>query len=223
MPDSDHRDNACLDTRACSETDPLGLGGSGSPVRRLKQLHPGEGEGELLGSLPFVHSDKSRDLQPRSHVPQYGEPVLKKLRFKHHQLAQLLARGTSNIDASLITGYRPEYISRLQATDPAFKELLDHYRVQQDIRFVDVVERLQALGIASIEELQERIDTDPGAMSNRELMELADLTLIRPAKSPAAAGAGATASGSPINIAVNFVTAKHKALIDVTPSEGEEE
>jgi hypothetical protein len=132
-------------------------------------------------------------------------PTLVALRHTHHLLAQLLAKGHSQTEAAAISGYSVSRVSILCA-DPTFRELLEHYRAQREIAFVDVMERMAALGLHSLEELQARIDEKPEEFTARELIELAELMLV---KGRAQAG-GAPAAAAPLGVQVNvqFVSAK---------------
>ena len=105
-------------------------------------------------------------------------PPLQRIRFQHHQLARLLAQGTPQVEAAMITGMDQSRISVLK-NDPTFKELLDHYSSQVKEIFINVHERLAAVGLSSIDELQARLEETPDDFSLRELMELAALTLDR--------------------------------------------
>jgi hypothetical protein len=135
----------------------------------------------------------------------------KTLRASHHQLAQLLAQGRGESEAALITGYSPSRISILKS-DPAFQELLASYtEIRQNI-FVDTLERMKILGLSTMDELQERLETAPERWSNRELMEMADLMLVKPRQAnPFTSGA----SGPPVGVAiqVQFVKSSTPALI----------
>lgn len=110
-------------------------------------------------------------------------PSLKKIRFQHHSLARLMAEGRSQADCALITGYSPTYISNIKS-DPAMQELIEHYKTQVDEIFLNVHERLLALGLNTIEELQDRLAEEPENFSLRELMELASLTFDRSGYGP---------------------------------------
>lgn len=132
-------------------------------------------------------------------------PSLRILRYSHHQLAQELAKGTSLVDASFITGYTVNYIAKLK-DDPTFSDLLAHYKLNRDMIFVDVLERMKSLGIHAMEELQSRLVDKPESFSHRELMELHALVM---GKVVAPAGQGsAPPNNSPTNISISFVEAK---------------
>jgi hypothetical protein len=93
-------------------------------------------------------------------------------------IAQLLAIGMKPKDVALKTGYSVSRISILQL-DPAFKELLANYTAEQDNLTVDIKERLRHLSMDSIDVIQARFDDDPTQFSNKELFDLAELTLDR--------------------------------------------
>lgn len=127
------------------------------------------------------------------------------LRHSHHQLAQLLARGTEQAEAALITGYAPATISRLVTQDRAFGELLVHYRIEREAVFVDVLERMKVLGLSTLDELQARLEDDAEGWSRRELMEMAELMLVKGRQQ----GSGAQGSAVPaVSVSVKFVTAE---------------
>lgn len=136
---------------------------------------------------------------------------LHQIRHSHHLLARCLANGHSIAEASLITGYGPTYISSLK-NDPAFDELVSHYETNKELVMVDVMERLRALGLNTVEELQRRLDEDPDKFKNRELMELAEMALVK-TRQPGVGGSGQAGSGPagavpPVSIEVNFVNAR---------------
>lgn len=143
-------------------------------------------------------------LANRSAAPT-GQRLLR-IRHSHHLLAQCMARGAKPAEAAAITGYDTAYISALQG-DPAFEELLTHYAgVAEDI-FVDVMERMKALGISALDELVHRLESEPEEFARRELMELAELMLVKPHKMAAGTGAAAPGSGA-LTINIDFVGPK---------------
>lgn len=146
-------------------------------------------------------------------------PTVQALRASHHQLAQLLARGMSGTEASLITGYSLSRISILQS-DPTFTELLANYQANRELVFADTLERMRILGLSTLDELQDRLESDPVRWSNRELMEMAELMLVKPRIATpmgqaSALGGSPTGShsGSGVTVNVKFVTADAPTLI----------
>lgn len=126
--------------------------------------------------------------------------TLGEIRHQHHMLAQVLVSGVDAIEASGMTGFSPTYISILK-NDPTFAELLVFYESQREIKFVDVLDRMRVLGISTVEELASRLESEPAKFSNRELMEMADLMLLKP-KAVTPSGAG----GQNVSISVGFVS-----------------
>lgn len=136
------------------------------------------------------------------------------LRASHHQLAQMLAKGMSDVEASLITGYSQSRISILKR-DPSFAELLASYKDIREHVFVDTLERMRILGLSTLDELQERLETSPEKWSNRELMEMADLLLVKPRiVTPMGQGSAAQGAQAPgVNIQVQFVKSETPSLV----------
>lgn len=131
------------------------------------------------------------------------QSAIAKLRYSHHQVARLLTQGASTAEICLITGYAPGTISGLKA-DPTFKELLATYSTERAVAFADVLERMKTAGISALEEIQERLNSEPEKWTKRELMEVAELMLVKGAPGGAKAGFGAP-SGGGIAISVSFV------------------
>lgn len=122
--------------------------------------------------LPALKA-RGQSSQPLAPVQQ-----LKAIRYSHHRLAQLLAQGIDQVTAGAATGYSPSYITLIKG-DPTFQELLAAYGTKQEELFVDVVERMKQLGLDTLEEIQRRQVESPDSWSRRELMELADLMLVK--------------------------------------------
>ena len=104
--------------------------------------------------------------------------VVDKMRDSHHQLARLLAEGQKVVDISFTTGYSAVHISRLQG-DPAFQELVNHYRDVVEVKYVNVHERISALAVDTVQEIHERLREQPDDFTVAGLTELAKLTLDR--------------------------------------------
>lgn len=113
----------------------------------------------------------------RPAAPPADRPMLR-IRHQHHMAAKLLADGRPPAEISLITGYSTARLGQLQK-DPAFAELLAHYKDQSVERWLNVHERLASLGIAVTEELMERLESAPDDFSNEELRRLAETLLDR--------------------------------------------
>ena len=98
-------------------------------------------------------------------------PKLKTLRYNHHLLAKAVAAGKSLIECSNLTGLTAPRISDLK-NDPAFQELVSYYAEELNEVYIDVHQRMAALGTSVLEELTERFEADPEKFTKRELMDL---------------------------------------------------
>jgi hypothetical protein len=136
---------------------------------------------------------------------------IQQLRASHHQLAELLSQGRPDTEVALITGYSLSRISILKR-DPTFQELLANYATMRQKVFVDTLERMRILGLSSLDELQERLETAPERWSNRELMEMAELMLVKPTnKGPMGPGGPSVNAGVQVN--VQFVESHTPPLV----------
>lgn len=142
------------------------------------------------------------------------------LKSAHHQVARLLAEGREAVDVALITGYTPQYIHSLKQGQD-FQELMKYYSVQREQIFVDTLERMRQLGITTLERLQVQLDDDACVWTKRELMEMAELMLLKPLQSRPGQGSGGGApSGPAVVVNVKFVGAEAQPeLLDITPEE----
>jgi hypothetical protein len=138
-------------------------------------------------------------------------------RWEHHQLASLIAsRDISDAEASVLTCYSPKTISNLRY-QRAFQELVQHYHETQERPAPpDTAARMQNVGLTSLEELQGRLTENPELFSNRDLLEISELLLVK-AKTLQAPGP----SQAPVKLAISFVTASHPRedpkLVDAVP------
>jgi len=105
-------------------------------------------------------------------------PPLKKLRQSHHQIAQLLADGVRPVEVSAIVGISQSRISILKA-DPAFSELLAYYSEQKKEVYLSVHERLKSFALDVLEELQDRLESDPEKISTTLLNDLLKSSMDR--------------------------------------------
>lgn len=154
---------------------------------------------QAVGSLPrgrrgkpgaapsFVREITEGDLPVilASPAPPPAERPMLKIRAQHHLAAKLVAEGRGNVEIGAITGYTPARIVQLK-NDPAFQELIAHYKEQVDAKYLNIHERLAALGVMVTEELLERLENAPEEFSNDELRKLAETTLDRGGYGPTA-------------------------------------
>lgn len=153
--------------------------------------------------MEYCRELNGADLELIQNPPEKGITTrpLVKLRHTHHFLARMLAEGRKNGEVALMTGYSPSRISILQ-NDPAFKELISYYKENVEAKYLDVHERLATLGLSSLDELQERLESEPDSFKHRELLELAEFALDRSATKEQRKGQGGT---PPPAITISFV------------------
>lgn len=126
------------------------------------------------------------DLAQPAVRPQKASSI-KSLRDGHHALARVLATGSSEAEASLVTGYSGSRISILKA-DPQFQELLEFYRSQSTEVVADLRARMASMGLDALAELRERLEENPDDFSSALLKdivkEMADRTGHAPQRGP---------------------------------------
>ena len=123
-------------------------------------------------------------------------------------LAKAVASGKSLLECSRMTGLTVGRISNLK-NDPAFQELVSYYAEELHEVFVNVQERMAALGTSVLEELQERFENDPEKFTKRELLEL--FTTMADRSIPTAKGGPSPQqavgpNGTGLNLQINFVS-----------------
>jgi len=140
---------------------------------------------------------------------QKGVPRIKTLRYNHHLLAKAVASGKSLLECSQLTGLTGARISDLK-NDPAFQELVSFYAEELNEVYVDVHQRMAALGTSVLEELTERFEADPEKFTKRELMDLfttmADRSIATAKGGPSPQAANLSVGGSGLALQINFVS-----------------
>lgn len=121
--------------------------------------------------VEFVRELEPADLTLLEVERGIKPPALQELKDSHHALARSLATGMKPYEASLVTGYSPSRISILQA-DPAFKELVEFYRQNEEAIYASLHERMALLGLETASELQRRLREEPGEISSNLLNEM---------------------------------------------------
>lgn len=171
-------------------------------------------------ALQYVRDLNAGDLDLILNPPEVGAkvPVIKQLRHTHHLAARLLAEGRKPGEVSLMTGYANSTISNLQ-TDPAFGELVEYYKQQKDGAWLEVNERLAALGLSFADELQNRLEESPEVYSVGQLLEGAKAFLDRSiTKAQGASSLGGVAPAVTVN--VNLVRPQKRPqgpVLDIDP------
>ena len=157
------------------------------PAGLLEEISLGSARGGKRAELP-VEIELVRELTlddlPAIQAPPpvaASLPVVKALRASHHRLAELLAKGQlEQAEISQITGYSQSYISNIKR-DPAFAELTAYYASQKETIFADAMSKLAVLGIDAVEALHEKLGDPEAEWSKRELMELVEMAVVKPA------------------------------------------
>ena len=143
-------------------------------------------------------------------------PKLQTLRYNHHLLAKAVASGKSLIECSNLTGLSGPRISDLK-NDPAFQELVSYYAEELNEVYIDVHQRMAALGTSVLEELTERFESDPEKFTKRELMDLfttmADRSIAtaKGGPTPQQALQVAGPGGAGLALQINFVSQQGEA------------
>lgn len=135
---------------------------------------------DVLGEIG--EDDLALLAEPRAADPA---PVVVKLRERHHALARLLAEGKSPGEAALITRYSQSRVSILLA-DPAFRDLVTHYRELVNEEFVDFQAKLSELAIDAAHVLQERLEDTPDDLSDSLLLRVVEVGADRTGHGPSA-------------------------------------
>jgi hypothetical protein len=111
-----------------------------------------------------------QDLASLDAVKGSTAPTLSRIRDSHHALARIVALGHTNIEAAAITGYTPGRVSVLRS-DPAFQDLVAHYKSRADEQFADLGGRMKAISLDVLSELHERIIEHPEEFSPKDLTD----------------------------------------------------
>lgn len=143
-------------------------------------------------------------------------PQVHTLRERHHALARLIADGKSPSDAAILCRYTQARVSVLMG-DPAFQELIAHYRDIVAEEFVDFQKKLADLAIDAASILQERMEDKPDDLSDALLLQVVTVGADRTGHGPS--------QKSEVNIKVGLAgrlaaaTQRIEAMKDVTPKE----
>ena len=203
---------------AFDEVELAGLSGTHALIKRQGRASAPPIELHIVRELTEADLPKIIN-RPVLGTPTNGEVV--KLRSAHHRPAQLIAQGMELYDVSLITGYTVAYLSNLQ-NNPAFRGLIAHYSGVDDIAHVDAMKRLSALGVDAMEVLQERLEGQADEFSVRELNEIVEMAIVRPATAAMkATGQVAAANAAPRSFNVVFRSATGREAPRGTEIDGE--
>jgi len=116
-------------------------------------------------------------------LPSARVSPIQRIRTSHHMLAKLLAEGRPSTECQLITGYSSSYISNIQQ-EPIFDDLVKYYKEQLGEVYLNVHQRLASLGMDIVDEIQDRLTTDPDSFTLKDLEEVGKMTLDRAGYGP---------------------------------------
>lgn len=119
----------------------------------------------LLGEI----SDEEFDMLSQERGIQ--APPIKSLRIAHHRLAQVLATGASETEASRICGLSPSRISILKA-DPTFQQLLTSAMERKDELFGDVLGQFRDMILDGLQEIRQRLMDSPESIATRDILDM---------------------------------------------------
>lgn len=171
---------------------------------RLGSARGGRRRAEEPVSIATVRSLTEEDLPVIQNPPALASlPSIPQIKHQHHQIAGLLAQGIPNAEISLITGYSTSYISILKNA-PDMKELVSYYQKMAEekleVKTVDAIARLRGIGIASMEELQNRLNDAPEKFTVAQLTELIQVGILSTAPTGKGAQVPGMAGGLQINL-----------------------
>ncbi|KKL58583.1 hypothetical protein LCGC14_2223890, partial [marine sediment metagenome] len=109
------------------------------------------------------------------------------LRDSHHHIARLMAQGIRTFEIAALTNFSAGRISQLRS-DPAMLGLIAEYREDVDLAhhaaIQAVAERVGLLAGDTMREVHKRLDEDPSAMRDANLLKLLTITLDRSGHGP---------------------------------------
>lgn len=119
----------------------------------------------------------------KSPVEKGGAGGLLQIRAMHHKIALLFSLGHKVIEIGAMTGYSVGYISQLQG-DPAFENLLAHYKDKAALLHADVMGMLQSLNTDALSVVHERLVEDPEKFTVSDLLKIVEATSDRTGYGP---------------------------------------
>lgn len=205
------------------------------PELLLERMQGQQAQNTVRGAPPQIKI--LRELTPSDiqmlveQIPSGDSPkqTLLRIRHTHHAAAKFLATGMTYTAVSKITGYSPGRISVLM-DDPAFLELVHHYRKTLDDATVELHVKMAALSGDMLDEIRHRFENDPEAFTTAQLIRIAEMGADRSGQAaaagkPQAFGQGQAMSAAMPEIHVHFIQSPHAHepepqeahLVDVTP------
>lgn len=163
-------------------------------------------------ALMEAHLESGNVLHVGLQAPGY---TLKAIRHTHHRLAQFLASGMDETIAAKLCNYHPQRVSHLKL-DPAFQELMAHYKGVVDDEFADFQTAAAALSIDMLGALQQMLDEAPEKFGPGHLMDAIKLLADRTGHAP-------VTKSIAVNVNADIgakLTAARERIRNITPSGG---
>lgn len=158
----------------------------------------------------------------RDRPQNYKQNPLKRLTERHHALARVIAAGTPNAQAAIITGYTRETIVMLK-DDPSFQELIDFYSQELNTEYLGMHAQMAGLGADAIQELRRRVEEDPEGMGAGFLLDLVTKLADRTGYGPTTKTESTSVNVS-IDLSARMKAARERARVaiegsarDITP------
>lgn len=120
---------------------------------------------------------------------------LKSVRRIHHKMARLLAAGVGPVEVAAATGMSTSRVWLLK-NDPSFQELVAHYEAEEEERWQEVRDQAEMVGVSAVEELQDRLESEPEKVPTGQLVRIAKLGLDYGGHKPAEKHEGMILSGT---------------------------
>lgn len=148
-------------------------------------LRPGKAAKQSLPTVLNVRALESDEVAAHSQARAGGEALtpLQRLTSRHRQMARMLASGASPGEVAMSMGFTTARVWQLRQ-DPTFADLVRHYELEIESKFVGFSESLSGLAEDSVEELRERLETAPDSFEVSELMAIARLGADRTGYGP---------------------------------------
>lgn len=177
---------------------------------------------KALGSRPppsevtIVREMTPADYEVAGQASNITDFQPKKLTERHHALARCVAMGMKDHEAAARVGYDKQMLVILKRS-PAFLDLVEVYRNEVNMAFVDHAEQLAGLATDAVLAIRDRLEADPDAFGTKMLLEIAAVTGDR-------AGYGPIKRTENVNVNVSLgeklalARARVAQMKDVTPN-----
>lgn len=104
-------------------------------------------------------------------------PVIRALRYQHHEIARLLAAGQRPSEIASLLDVTVPTVTRLIAT-PQFQDLLHGYTVARDKAAIDIGARLKVAGAIALDKLTEKLEGTPASVLGADWLTKTTLGLV---------------------------------------------